>query len=162
MASRIRLTRTGKAWEALELVNTKVMREIGAGLMARIRARTMRGMDSAGRPFRPLSPGYAALKRKALRHARADLTVSGRMLNDMRISPRRSEVTISFLSGGGTKASGRTLIQRSRSVGAADKAYWHNISGAGRRRVIREFFDLNDSDADFAQSVLESWLQDQR
>jgi len=161
MASRLTLRATGKALDTVELVNAKVMREIGAGLVSRIRARTQRGIDSAGRPFRPLSPRYASAKREALGHARADLTVSGRMLNDMIVSPRRNEVAISFSSGGSMRASGRTLIQRSRSVGAADKAYWHNVSGAGKRRVVRVFFDFDNSDEEFAQSVLDSWIREQ-
>lgn len=39
-----------------------------------------------------------------------------------------------------------TFIQRSRQVSSEQKAIWHNITGAGRSGVIREFFDLNESD----------------
>lgn len=52
--------------------------------------------------------------------------------------------------GTGTKRSGAsgTFIQRSRSLGAAEKAEFHQIDGAGRSHVIRRFFDLSDADVD--------------
>lgn len=39
-----------------------------------------------------------------------------------------------------------TFIQRSRSKGSAEKATYHDISGAGRSRVRRPFFSLTDED----------------
>lgn len=43
---------------------------------------------------------------------------------------------------------GPTLIQQSRRVSPAEKAIYHNVAGAGKSRVKREFFDLNASDVD--------------
>jgi hypothetical protein len=40
----------------------------------------------------------------------------------------------------------RTLIQQSRAVPSIKKARWHEIDGAGRSRVKREFFGLNAED----------------
>lgn len=41
---------------------------------------------------------------------------------------------------------GPTLIQRSRAVPAGQKALYHQVYGAGKSRVLRQFFDLNDAD----------------
>lgn len=41
---------------------------------------------------------------------------------------------------------GPTLIQRSREVSPAEKASFHNIEGAGKRGVLREFFGIAPSD----------------
>ena len=41
---------------------------------------------------------------------------------------------------------GRSLIQRSRAVRPSEKALFHNVTGAGKSRVKREFFDLDASD----------------
>lgn len=41
---------------------------------------------------------------------------------------------------------GPTLIQRSRSASSEEKAVYHNITGAGKRGVIRRFFDLTTED----------------
>lgn len=161
MPSTIRITRSGQKFSAIDLAPTAVMREIGEGILARIRSRTKAGVDATGKAFRPLSKGYAEQKQHALGHSRADLMVSGRMLNDMMVFPSPAQVTLTFLSGGSTKAAGRTLIQRSRSVGAADKAFWHNVTGAGRARILRPFFDLNDDDATFAVGRLEAHLANQ-
>lgn len=47
---------------------------------------------------------------------------------------------------GKSKGAGGTFIQRSRSLGAAEKATFHQIDGAGRSHVIRRFFDLSEAD----------------
>jgi hypothetical protein len=39
-----------------------------------------------------------------------------------------------------------TLIQQSRRVPSAAKASYHELTGAGRSRVKREFFGLNADD----------------
>jgi len=39
-----------------------------------------------------------------------------------------------------------TFIGRSRAESSEQKAIWHNVTGAGRRGVIRKFFDLNEMD----------------
>lgn len=46
----------------------------------------------------------------------------------------------------GTRRQGPTLIQQSRSVPDEQKALYHQVLGAGRRRVKREFLGLNEAD----------------
>lgn len=41
---------------------------------------------------------------------------------------------------------GLTLIQRSRGISPAEKAAFHQIDGAGKRHVLREFFGLTAAD----------------
>lgn len=41
---------------------------------------------------------------------------------------------------------GPTFIQRSREKSPEEKALYHQVAGAGKSRVKREFFDLSDSD----------------
>jgi hypothetical protein len=41
---------------------------------------------------------------------------------------------------------GPTFIARSREVSSEEKAMYHNVLGAGRRRVIRAFFGLSDDE----------------
>lgn len=47
-----------------------------------------------------------------------------------------------------------TFIQRSRSESSEQKAMWHNVQGAGRSHVRREFFDLTDDEADACREQL--------
>jgi hypothetical protein len=58
---------------------------------------------------------------------------------------------------GARRASGSpaTFIQRSRQVSSEQKAIWHNVTGAGRRGVLRKFFDLNDADKQALRDGLE-------
>lgn len=132
-----------------------LMREVGDFATRRIRTRTERGIDKNNAPFTPLSDGYAKQKQKELGHSRADLTVSGRMLNDMGVvAVTEKSVEISFRSQGGT-AQGSTLIQRSRAVGAADKAFFHV---EGNHGVIRDFFGLSDEDEELIAKRVEEEL----
>jgi len=43
---------------------------------------------------------------------------------------------------------GPTLIQQSRRKSPAEKAAFHQITGAGKSRVKREFFGLTTADED--------------
>lgn len=128
------------------------MRDVGDLLVRRIRTRTEQGRSVNGGAFKSYSPGYAEAKKQAVGHSRVDLTVSGRMLNDMQVtSTTKTTATISFVSQGGG-ASGGTFIQRSRSLGAADKAGYNNPS--------REFFGASEEDehavADRVEMLLRS------
>lgn len=136
-----------------------LLRDIGDLAIRLIRSRTERGIDVNGVPFQALSDDYADAKREAGLPAVADLTVSGRMLNDMRASvPAKGVTEIRFTSQGG-RATGGTFIQRSRAVGAADKAYFHDVAGAGKSRVRREFFGLTDADETLIVERVRAYLQ---
>lgn len=60
----------------------------------------------------------------------------------------------------------RTLIQRSRAVSSKAKATFHELEGAGRRKVKREFFGLNAQDeqalADRISKGLDDAIRDTR
>jgi phage gpG-like protein len=133
-----------------EFITDADMREAGDMLLRRIRTRTENGLDVNGAAFAPYSDGYAALKSAELGHSRVDLTVSGRMLNDMQVTATTNRTaTISFVSQGGG-SSGGTFIQRSRSLGAADKAVFNNPK--------REFFAASDEDEQAIADGLEKLL----
>lgn len=127
------------------------MRDVGDLLVRRIRTRTEGGQDVNGASFAPYSPGYAKQKRGALGHSRVDLTVSGRMLNDMQVtSTTKDSATIAFISQGGG-ASGGTFIQRSRSLGAADKAIYNDPT--------RHFFGASDEDEDVITAAVRTLIE---
>lgn len=48
----------------------------------------------------------------------------------------------------------QTLIQRSRSKRPSEKAYWHNEAGAGKSRIVREFFGLTSGDEQAIENEL--------
>ena len=47
------------------------------------------------------------------------------------------------------------MIQRSRNIPAEQKAIWHQVAGAGKSRVKREFFDLNARDLEALTELAE-------
>lgn len=52
-----------------------------------------------------------------------------------------------------------TLAQRSRKVDPAVKAVAHNLTGAGRSKVNRPFFELNEQDVTMIVKELNSRLR---
>lgn len=50
---------------------------------------------------------------------------------------------------------GPTLIQRSRAVSPQQKAIYHTVTGAGRSRVIRDFFSLGPGDDEAIRRLLQ-------
>lgn len=53
---------------------------------------------------------------------------------------------------------GPTFIQRSRAVSPERKAIFHDVTGAGRSRVLRPFFRLTSRDEDWIMRELEQRL----
>ena len=51
-----------------------------------------------------------------------------------------------------------TMVQRSRQMPAVEKAIYHQVAGAGKSRVKREFFGLNDDDLSQLTTLLERRL----
>lgn len=56
------------------------------------------------------------------------------------------------------KAAPQTFIQRSRNKGAAEKAYYHNISGAGGK-VVRAFLGLTKEEQEQVKARLVQGMQ---
>lgn len=54
---------------------------------------------------------------------------------------------------------GPTFIQRSRQTSSEQKAIWHNVTGAGRSRVMRPFFELGDQDQAAIKDGIERLIQ---
>jgi len=47
-----------------------------------------------------------------------------------------------------------TFIQRSRAKSSAEKAAYHQLTGAGKRRIKRPFFDLTEADAKAIEAAI--------
>ena len=144
------------------LVDEALMREVGDLAIRMIRTRTQSGKDKDGAPFTAYTPAYAERKAKEGLGTTPNLTVSGRLLNDMAVtavSPGKASIGFRS-SGGGTKGRGLTMIQRSRALGAEDKARFHDQLGAGKSRTIRSFLGLTDTEADTIRARVARYLDD--
>jgi hypothetical protein len=54
---------------------------------------------------------------------------------------------------------GVTFIQRSRNESSEQKAIWHQVTGAGRSHVMRQFFGLTEAEAAVGKAALEGMLE---
>jgi phage gpG-like protein len=59
------------------------------------------------------------------------------------------------------KGTGRTFLQASRLVPPSEKAAFHQVSGAGRSHVKREFFGLTEDDETAIVAKLDTALRQQ-
>jgi hypothetical protein len=48
------------------------------------------------------------------------------------------------------------MIQASRAVSPQEKATYHAVTGAGKARVVRDFFGLGPGDADAVTRLLQT------
>ena len=158
MSATVRIAKIDFA--GLAAVPANVMKDAGDLAARMIRTRTQQGKDKDGQPFVAYTPDYSERKAKELGAGPVNLTVSGRMLNDMGVSESGiNRVSIGFRSSGGTAPRGtQTLIQRSRAVGAEDKARWHDRDGAGKSKVKRPFLGLTDEESGRIKAAIETYL----
>lgn len=54
--------------------------------------------------------------------------------------------------------SAATFIQRSRNESSEQKAIWHQVTGAGRSHVRRQFFGLTEDEQTAARNALEALI----
>ena len=59
------------------------------------------------------------------------------------------------------RRSGRTMIQRSRQKSSEEKALYHNVTGAGRSRVIRQFMGLTTQEEKDIETRVERHITQQ-
>jgi hypothetical protein len=101
-----------------------------------IKKRTREGKDVRGASFRPYSAGYRRVRQRANRPT--------------------SPVDLIFSNAGGMLDSiegfiNQDLTKLSIEFNKPDKerlAYYHNISGAGKGKVIREFWGLSEEESE--------------
>ena len=118
-----------KSLSELQKKFPRVIKEALANVSAlqirNIRDRTQRkGIDVFGKPFREYSPGY---KRAAVKESGVvDLTDTGQMFSSLTSKISRSKGSLFF-----------------RNMFANKKAFFHDIAGAGKGKVVRPFFSIN-------------------
>jgi len=108
----------------------KALANVSAFQIANIKDRTQRkGIDVNGSPFRPYSKAYR--RRLVKQSGVVDLTDTGQMFSSLTSKITPSKGTLFF-----------------RQAQANKKAFYHDIAGAGKRKVVRPFFGINDREAD--------------
>ena len=108
----------------------KALANVSAFQIRNIKDRTQRkGIDVNGSPFRPYSKAYR--RRLVKQSGVVDLTDTGQMFSSLTSKITPSKGTLFF-----------------RQAQANKKAFYHDIAGAGKGRVVRPFFSINDAEAD--------------
>jgi len=131
--------------------------DIGQSIAIRIARRTTRGVDFEGDAFTEYSDGYRIQKAKEVGAGPVNLTLSGQMLNDIKVTAateRSCELGFSTFGKGSRRG---TMVQRSRSMGANDKAFY---ATEGSHGVRRQFFELSDEDEQFVADVVERLIDE--
>lgn len=98
---------------------------VSAMQVRRIKTRTRAGISSTGSKFAPYVKGYGSKKESGF----VDLTDTGQMLGSMTFKASQSKGELFFR--------GREQV---------DKASIHDLFGAGKKKVVRPFFRINEKD----------------
>lgn len=106
-----------------EATSNNILIQIALGVKDNILLNTAMGKDYKGNAFVPYSKAYAAREGKR----NAWMYQTGTMLNSM------SQKVIDNLS---------VMIYFNNTT-ARQRAKWHNVDGAGKNKVIREFFGFS-------------------
>lgn len=140
---RVSLTRLGRRLGA-----KRIMAQLGAFFMTRIKKRTSEGLDYKGKKFPGYSPVYALFrKKKGLPIDKVDLFLTGSMMSAMTYEAQREEVTLFFQSTQDKKGVSNPLkaffVNQKRpffrvSAGDIDDAL--NLYRKEIRQIIREEF----------------------
>ena len=108
----------------------RALANVSAFQIRNIKDRTQRkGIDVNGSPFKPYSKAYR--RRLVKQSGVVDLTDTGQMFSSLTSKITPSKGTLFF-----------------RQAQANKKAFYHDITGAGKGRVVRPFFSINDREAD--------------
>lgn len=108
----------------------KALANVSAFQIANIKDRTQRkGISVNGSHFKPYSKGYR--RRLVKQSGVVDLTDTGQMFSSLTSKITPSKGTLFF-----------------RQAQANKKAFYHDIAGAGKSKVVRPFFSINDREAD--------------
>ena len=108
----------------------KALANVSAFQIANIKDRTQRkGISVNGSAFKPYSKAYR--RRLVKQSGVVDLTDTGQMFSSLTSKITPSKGTLFF-----------------RQAQANKKAFYHDIAGAGKGRVVRPFFGINDREAD--------------
>ena len=108
----------------------KALANVSAFQIRNIKDRTQRkGIDVNGSPFRPYSKAYR--RRLVKQSGVVDLTDTGQMFSSLTSKITPSKGTLFF-----------------RQAQANKKAFYHDTAGAGKGKVVRPFFGINDREVD--------------
>lgn len=110
------------------------LKKAGRRIIFLIKRNIQAGKDIHGNPLAPYTPEYEARKASKKQNFSigdaVDLVYDGIMLASLNT----------------VKVEGNKLIIGFNDQNSAELAYYHNISGAGKGRVLREFLGLTDED----------------
>jgi len=125
------------------LNNAKVFNKTGLGAIRIIRKRTRAGRDVRGNFFDSYSTGYLAKRQQAGYANASKVTLEFAQVNTM-LEAIGFKYSMGF---GGAESIIEVYITDPIK---AQIAYYHNVSGAGRSRVTREFWGI-ETDEEIAQ-----------
>ena len=114
-----------------KIVNRDIVNYLATVLKESIRLRTLSGRDVNENSFTSYSPEYAKKEGKRI----VNLTQSGQMLSSMTQKTLSNDSAMIFFAS----------AKYQNGLSTNDLAKIHNQTGAGRNRVVREFFGLNEN-----------------
>lgn len=128
----------------LALKKQQFFNKIGLGAIRLIKKRIRSGKDIKGSTFQPYSDNYVLVK------SRAGFA-----------NPEKVNLTLARVGGMLAAIDHKSVGEDTVEVYFTDPlkeqlAYYHNVSGAGKSKVLREFFGLNEEEEDTLTELAQS------
>lgn len=115
------------------------LNQLGLAVIRIIMTRTRKGIDVDGVSFKPYNPQYARRREKKTGFPPTPVTLTATPEREQRMMS--TDNIIHEING---DFNGVTIFMQYPQK--EQLAYYHHISGAGKSRVIRKFFDLSDDE----------------
>lgn len=131
-----------------KLRKQEFLNKISLAIESLIKKRTAEGTDYTGASFKPYSEKYAD-KRRALSLPADKVNLSYDLYSGMMTS--LDHVVLNNFE------SAKVYFNKTEKE---KLAYYHNISGAGKKKVIREFFNLSGAEVNMIMKLAEQYSED--
>lgn len=124
------------------ITSTAILEQLAVKIKNIIYLRTQSGKDADGSPFEPYSNAYLKREGKVI----VNLTKTGHLLNAM----------TQKVLGNNTAKIFFTNFKYPNGITTQELASIHNERGAGKSKVVRQFFGVNDDDINDIVKTYES------
>lgn len=125
-----------------QITTGSILEQIALKIKNTIFLRTQAGKDADNKPFAPYSDAYRTKEKKTF----VNLTKTGKLLNAMTQKVLTNNTAKVFFENTGYP----------NGLTTQEMAAIHNNKGAGRKKVVRNFFGVNDTDLNDLTRTYES------
>lgn len=146
------------------LYDQELLNRLGLAVIRRVRERTRRGESVTGSPFQPYSRAYARLKDRADGTSSEKVTLEYGVRREgkgeeARIVVNKYDTMLTHLDHVAA-LDGRNVVVWFKQERAERIARYHHQEGAGKSKVLRPFFAINEDDQTEISDIVQEHIDE--